>query len=72
MGMAMVPEGRRLFPSLSVEENLLIGAYGRKTDGYWSLQKRSTSCFPSSRSAATIPARRFRAGSSRWSPSAAR
>src|SRR5690349_11215571 len=26
-GIAMVPEGRRLFPSLSVEENLKIGAY---------------------------------------------
>ena len=25
-GLAMVPEGRRLFPSLSVEENLLMGA----------------------------------------------
>ena len=30
-GIAMVPEGRRLFPSLSVEENLKMGAYaGRK------------------------------------------
>lgn len=28
-GLAMVPEGRRLFPSLTVEENLLIGGYGR-------------------------------------------
>ncbi|MBL4646326.1 MAG: ABC transporter ATP-binding protein [Rhizobiales bacterium] len=37
MGVAMVPEGRRLFPSLSVEENLLVGAYGRKTDGPWNL-----------------------------------
>jgi branched-chain amino acid transport system ATP-binding protein len=37
MGIAMVPEGRKLFPSLSVEENLLIGAYGRKTEGAWSL-----------------------------------
>lgn len=38
LGLAMVPEGRRLFPSLSVEENLLIGAYGRKIEGYWNLQ----------------------------------
>jgi branched-chain amino acid transport system ATP-binding protein len=27
LGVAMVPEGRRLFPKLTVEENLLIGAY---------------------------------------------
>jgi branched-chain amino acid transport system ATP-binding protein len=33
MGIAMVPEGRKLFPSLSVEENLQIGAYGRQTGG---------------------------------------
>lgn len=26
-GVALVPEGRRLFPSLTVEENLLVGAY---------------------------------------------
>lgn len=38
LGLAMVPEGRRLFPSLSVEENLLIGTYGRKVAGYWNLQ----------------------------------
>lgn len=37
MGVAMVPEGRRLFPSLSVEENLLIGTYGRKLAGHWNL-----------------------------------
>ena len=37
-GIAMVPEGRRLFPSLSVEENLLIGAYGRSGSGRWSLK----------------------------------
>lgn len=35
-GLAMVPEGRKLFPSLSVEENLLIGAYGRSDSG-WTL-----------------------------------
>jgi branched-chain amino acid transport system ATP-binding protein len=33
-GIAMVPEGRRLFPSLSVEENLLMGAYAKRT-GPW-------------------------------------
>ena len=39
LGVALVPEGRRLFPSLSVEENLLIGGYGRKTPGPWSLDR---------------------------------
>lgn len=29
LGISLVPEGRRLFPSLTVEENLLIGAYSR-------------------------------------------
>ncbi len=37
-GLAMVPEGRKLFPSLSVEENLLIATnVGR--DGTWTLEK---------------------------------
>ncbi|EFG9941089.1 ABC transporter ATP-binding protein [Escherichia coli] len=38
LGVAMVPEGRKLFPSLSVEENLLIGKYGRAVDGFWTLE----------------------------------
>jgi branched-chain amino acid transport system ATP-binding protein len=29
LGVAMVPEGRRLFPRLTVEENLLLGAFRR-------------------------------------------
>src|SRR3954470_1565349 len=37
-GIAMVPEGRRLFPSLSVEENLQIGAQSRRA-GPWTLAR---------------------------------
>jgi len=37
-GIALVPEGRRLFPSLSVEENLLLGATTRRA-GAWSLER---------------------------------
>lgn len=29
-GVVLVPEGRRIFPNLTVEENLKLGAYGRK------------------------------------------
>jgi branched-chain amino acid transport system ATP-binding protein len=36
-GIALVPEGRRLFPSLSVEENLKVGASSRRT-GRWNLE----------------------------------
>ena len=37
LGMSLVPEGRRLFPSLSVEDNLKIGmASGR--NGPWTLE----------------------------------
>jgi len=37
-GIAMAPEGRRLFPSLSVEENLLIGAQSRRS-GPWTVAR---------------------------------
>jgi branched-chain amino acid transport system ATP-binding protein len=36
-GIAMVPEGRKLFPSLSVEENLKIGGWSQKQPGRWTL-----------------------------------
>lgn len=35
-GIAMVPEGRRLFPSMSVEENLLMGGFAKRK-GKWNL-----------------------------------
>ncbi len=37
-GLGMVPEGRMLFPSLSVEENLRMGAYARRP-GPWTLER---------------------------------
>lgn len=35
-GLSMVPEGRRIFPSLTVEENLMMGAHARR-QGLWDL-----------------------------------
>jgi branched-chain amino acid transport system ATP-binding protein len=37
-GLALVPEGRRLFPSLSVSENLKIGAHAGRP-GEWTLER---------------------------------
>jgi branched-chain amino acid transport system ATP-binding protein len=52
-GIAMVPEGRRLFPSLTVEENLLMGAYARRK-GPWNLE-RVYELFPILRDKRTQP-----------------
>ena len=53
-GIAMVPEGRRLFPSLSVEDNLLVGAYSKR-DGPWNLAA-VYELFPVLRERRSIPA----------------
>lgn len=43
MGIGLVPQGRRVFPSLTVEENLTIAARGGCSSGaggvFWDLQK---------------------------------
>jgi len=43
LGIALVPEGRRLFPKLSVEENLLLGAYRRSARA--EMAKNLDACF---------------------------
>jgi branched-chain amino acid transport system ATP-binding protein len=38
LGVSLTPEGRRLFPSLTVEENLQVGAWTRRS-GAWSIAR---------------------------------
>ncbi len=45
MGLGLVPQGRRIFPSLSVNKNLTIGARAKKGGNGWSLD-RVYSLFP--------------------------
>ena len=45
MGVALIPQGRRIFPSLSVRENLTMAARGPEQRGAWSLE-RVHSMFP--------------------------
>jgi branched-chain amino acid transport system ATP-binding protein len=37
-GVALVPEGRRLFPSMSVEDNLMMGGNGRSGERGWNFE----------------------------------
>jgi branched-chain amino acid transport system ATP-binding protein len=43
LGISLVPEGRRLFPKLTVEENLLLGAY--RTAARKAIGRNLESCF---------------------------
>jgi branched-chain amino acid transport system ATP-binding protein len=53
-GISMVPEGRKLFPSLTVEENLKLGAHCARP-GPWTLE-RVYELFPALRQRAAISA----------------
>ncbi len=39
MGIGLVPQGRLVFPSLSVQENLTIAARGTRRTGAWTLER---------------------------------
>jgi branched-chain amino acid transport system ATP-binding protein len=38
-GIALIPQGRRIFPSLTVEENLALGARGQAGDDAWTIER---------------------------------
>ncbi|HEY4410812.1 MAG TPA: ABC transporter ATP-binding protein [Acidimicrobiia bacterium] len=46
MGISLCPEGRRVFPNLSVRENLLAGAFGRKAQATSAQLNVCTEIFP--------------------------
>src|SRR5512139_2687918 len=38
-GIGLVPQGRRIFPSLSVQENLTVGARERRKKNVWTIER---------------------------------
>jgi branched-chain amino acid transport system ATP-binding protein len=63
-GVAMVPEGRRLFGHMTVEENLTLGAFTARAR-----PERSSRVWPSAAASAPAPCP---GASSRWLPSGGR
>ncbi len=61
MGIGLVPQGRRIFPSLSVEENLNIAVIGSRKAKAWSLDS-VCSCFPILKERAKLSASRLSGG----------
>jgi branched-chain amino acid transport system ATP-binding protein len=45
-GLVLVPEGRGIFPQLTVEENLAMGAYARGGAGTGEMQEAQFAAFP--------------------------
>jgi len=74
LGICHVPEGRRLFPRMTVQDNLTLGAYSRR-DGKAGIQQdreRVFELFPRLRSGRPRSPAPCRAASSRCWPSAGR
>jgi branched-chain amino acid transport system ATP-binding protein len=73
MGIAHSPEGRRLFPRMSVRENLEMGAFNRTDrEGIGQTSSTSTRCSRASASGAASRRGRSRAASSRCARSGGR
>jgi branched-chain amino acid transport system ATP-binding protein len=62
LGVAHSPEGRRIFPRLSVEENLMLGAFSRKDGGVREDLHAAYELFPILRERAKQPAGTFSGG----------
>jgi ABC-type branched-subunit amino acid transport system ATPase component len=67
LGIGQAPEGRGIFPGMTVQENLLMGAYARKGE-----LAQVYDLFPAWPSARASTAARCPAARSRCSPSAGR
>ena len=70
LGISHVPEGRRVFPGLTVKENIMLGASNRQRRDVASCRARPTRCSTCFRTSAHSPTRsagRCRAANCRWS-----
>jgi branched-chain amino acid transport system ATP-binding protein len=54
MGIGFVPEERAIFPTLTVEQNLLLGIKGGRTGGRWSIEE-TWRLFPQLKERANAP-----------------
>ena len=70
-GLIHVPEGRRIFPNMTVRENLDLGSYRRATERRAANRERVFAIFPRLRERQPSAPARCRAANSRCSPSAA-
>jgi len=67
LGLAHVPQGRRLFPDLSVRENVLLGAYTRRDRASTARDLDAVlDLFPALRGRLHLAAHQLSGGSSRW------
>ena len=74
LGISHVPEGRRIFPGLTVKENIMLGASNRRVAQSRSCRARPTPCSTCFRTSGRSPMRwagPCRAGNCRWSRSRA-